>query len=921
MNTLAFSSLRAVAVAALVAAPLAALPYPAYYDSNCSACHGTTAAGGVQTCAGCHSHGTHPDSNKNTMNVTGVTSKTSYAPGETVAVTINGGYRSGWVRALLYDQNLRELARSTGTVLPGFIAPSRGPGFPITLTAPAPTTPGTYTWWVAWYGNQYDASGAAFGPNWVPSSNSGHGEERAQTNAFTVVAPTNPVVALSPPSLSFGTVTTGTTASLPTSIQNTGTAPLTVSAVALCPTTSTEFTWSPAAPITVQPGQSATLTVTYSPTSANTVSGCLTLTSNDPANPTLTLGVSGSGANPATPAIALSPSSLSFGTVNVGGSATLTTQVQDTGTAPLSVTAIAPCAGTSAAFTWSPPAPFTVAAGGSSALSVTYAPTAAGGDSGCLTVSSNDPLQPTVNLTVSGNGAVPTAPAIAFNPATLAFGTVTIGNTGQQTSQIQNTGNAPLTVTAVAACSGAGPEFTWSITLPATIQPGGSTPIVVTYTPTNTDSHSACLAVSSNDPAHPVANLAITAQGAAAPTPAVVLVPGSLDFMAVAVGSSSSLTSQVQDTGGAPLTVSAITACSGTSGEFTWSPAAPFTVGAGQAQTLTVTYTPVDAGPDNGCLSLATDDPLHPTVNLGVTGSGTTTQAFPAIVLNPSSLDFGTVTVGTSAMRTSQVQNTGNAPLNVMGVAACSGTSGVFSWTPTGPFTVAPGQSQALTVTYAPTAVGTDTGCLTVASDDPSNPSVQLKLTGAGASVPVAGVDIDIDELKVPEELRTGTATSITPVVEAKNSGTVSGSAPAHLTATLGMAQVYDQTITITLPRGEDGKFPFPPYAVAAGSTGVLVWKLTIDDDDPDVDQATARTRLGRSGDDDHESGYAGSGGPSGPSGPTGDAGNTGGSPSRPALSAMVSTGGCSTGGAAGASALLALAALAVGRLGRRRVR
>src|SRR5512147_3253342 len=83
-------------------APVPARAFPSYYDSNCSACHGTTTAGGVQTCAGCHSHGTHPDSNKNSLNVTGTTDKSSYAPGERVSVTINGGYRSGWVRTFLY---------------------------------------------------------------------------------------------------------------------------------------------------------------------------------------------------------------------------------------------------------------------------------------------------------------------------------------------------------------------------------------------------------------------------------------------------------------------------------------------------------------------------------------------------------------------------------------------------------------------------------------------------------------------------------------------------------------------------------------------------------------------------------------------------------------------------------------------------
>jgi hypothetical protein len=152
-----------------------------YYGSNCSSCHGSTPS----TCDGCHGHGTHSSSAKNNINITGRTTKTTYAPGETVSIVIDGGYRNGWVRAILYDQNMVELKRSTGL------------DFPITLTAPAPMAAGTYTWSVAWYGNRYDKSSPFFQPTcsstlitncWKPSTNANHGEEIRSINSFTVAA-------------------------------------------------------------------------------------------------------------------------------------------------------------------------------------------------------------------------------------------------------------------------------------------------------------------------------------------------------------------------------------------------------------------------------------------------------------------------------------------------------------------------------------------------------------------------------------------------------------------------------------------------------------------------------------------------------------------------------------------------------------
>jgi len=133
-----------------------------YFTSRgCVDCHATPV---VASCNGCHYHGNR--------SLRAATNKTSYAPGETVTVTLTtSSTRSGWIRAILYDQNNTQLAVSSGN--------ASGMGgsttFPAALTAPAPTTPGTYTWKMAYFGN---------------SANSGdvHGEVVVNANSFTVAA-------------------------------------------------------------------------------------------------------------------------------------------------------------------------------------------------------------------------------------------------------------------------------------------------------------------------------------------------------------------------------------------------------------------------------------------------------------------------------------------------------------------------------------------------------------------------------------------------------------------------------------------------------------------------------------------------------------------------------------------------------------
>lgn len=975
----------ALAVGILHAPSVAA--YSSYYTSNCTTCHSAT----VTTCNGCHAHGAHSSSSKADVNVAGTLNKTSFAPGETVSVTIVGGYRNGWIRAVLFDQGGTELARSS---CPGGEGGCTTSAYPVTLTAPAPTTPGSYTWAVAWYGNQLDASGASFGSGssttiragfFTPDAgNPGHGFQTVALQPFTVAAPAAPAIALSPPSLSFGSVNVGATSSLVAQVRNTGTAALTISNLQRCasPATSAEYTWSPTAlPITVAAGASADLTVAYAPTAAGSDTGCIALTTNASNGPTTNLAVSGTGVVPAAPRIAvapttlafgnvtignptpktftisntgtaqltgavaratgtsaeytvsptsfsvapggsqvvtvtyapadtttdsgsiavtsndttspsvsvaltgtgvaapapniaLNPTSLSFGTVTVGGSAALAVQVQNTGTAPLDVTQIARCASpaTSAEFTWSPAGPFTVAAGGSTTVTVTYAPTAVGADAGCIAFSSNDTADPVVSLNVSGTGQAAAAPKIAVAPTSLDFGNVTVGASSPKTFAISNTGNATLTGT-VARATGTSAEYAIA---PAafSVAAGTSQTITVTYAPVDATTDAGSVVVSSNDTTSPTVSVGLSGAGVTAPTPAIAVSPTSLGFGTVILGGSASLAAEVRNTGTATLDVTGIALCAGTSAEFTWVPVAPFSVAPGRSSTLTVTYRPTAAGTDSGCLAVASNDPASPTVNLGVSGTAAA-EAVASIVLDPGSLDFGTVIVGTTASRTTQVRNTGNATLDVTGISLCSGTSATFAWFPAAPFTVAPGQSVTLTATYAPTAAAAENGCLALASNDAAHPSVELAVAGTGAPPPVpsADADIDIDELEVPRAV-SRKATSITPRIELENRSTVSGTATARLVGAIDGVQVYDQTIPIELAAGAEATFSFPPYALGAQGRAKLLWTVTVADQDPDVDEATATTWLSRtflaglleslSGDPGTVAGDAGSAGASG---------------------------------------------------------
>jgi hypothetical protein len=115
------------------------------------------------------------------------------------------------------------------------------------------------------------------------------------------------------------------------------------------------------------------------------------------------------GAGAAVPDISVA-TSLAFGSVTVDTSSTKTLTISNVGTATLSITNITK-SGTDAAQFSVGTYPGTIAAGSSAGVSVTFSPTSAGSKSATLTIASNDPVDPTVSVTLSGTGVTgPTPP-------------------------------------------------------------------------------------------------------------------------------------------------------------------------------------------------------------------------------------------------------------------------------------------------------------------------------------------------------------------------------------------------------------------------------------------------------------------------------------------------------------------------------
>jgi hypothetical protein len=184
----------------------------------------------------------------------------------------------------------------------------------------------------------------------------------------------------------------------------------------------------------------------------------------------------------------------------------------------------------------------------------------------------------------------------------------------------------------------------------------------------------------------------------------------------VSVGSTGSATATL--TASKTVTVSAVSAAAPFS-TGTSTPTLPVTLTAGQTISVPVSYSPTTWGANTGALSLTTDSG---TINVGLSGTGTQ----PGLGAAPTSLDWGTMAVGSSETLTVGVTNTGTSTETFTGVA---GPSSPFaaSGLPNVGDTLAAGVSDTISVTYTPTVAESDSSSIVLTSDQGS---VTIPLTG-----------------------------------------------------------------------------------------------------------------------------------------------------------------------------------------------
>jgi uncharacterized membrane protein len=304
----------------------------------------------------------------------------------------------------------------------------------------------------------------------------------------------------------------------------------------------------------------------------------------------------------------------------------------------------------------------------------------------------------------------------------MSFGSVTVGQTKTATLTINNTGNATLTVNSVSCPTGF--KTDWPS---GTVAAGSSKSVTITFSPTWAGSYGGNISVSSNAPNSPH-TISASGTGAVAAAPSVQL-SGSLAFGNIAVGSQSSKTFEIRNTGNAPLTVSMIDWPSGYTVSWSTQP-----IPAGGSINATVVFKPTGVQSYAGNLKVHSNASGSPH-SIPVSGTGVQAETPKPVISVTSSLSFGNVNIGQTKTATLTIKNTGNADLEVKKVGPPEGFSGSWSGI------IAKGGSRDVTITFAPSRTGAYNGYIMVYSDA-SNGLQECAVSGTGVQAAAPAVSL-----------------------------------------------------------------------------------------------------------------------------------------------------------------------------------
>jgi hypothetical protein len=319
-------------------------------------------------------------------------------------------------------------------------------------------------------------------------------------------------------------------------------------------------------------------------------------------------------------------------------------------------------------------------------------------------------------------------PGIQFSSVCDTFPSVGLGTkTPPFTFSIKNIGTGTLDLTSITLTGENARDFARSTKCAATLAPGASCNVSVTFTPTTGLPETAFVTINDNAVGSPH-NVGLVGTGN---QPTVNVNPAFLAFGKQDIGiPSNSQTVTVANSNNLPVTIDSITITGTTPIPFTETNNCPTSLAVNANCTITVIFEPQTNGQYGANLNITDNAAGSPQV---VSLSGVGVQPNAVITSpNPPQINFGQIQVGsTSTAQPVTLLNNGGGTLNISSISFTGPNPTEFAQTNNCGTTLASGATCTINVTFTPSADGLGEAYMNI--NDNSNPSPQqVSLSGDG---------------------------------------------------------------------------------------------------------------------------------------------------------------------------------------------
>jgi hypothetical protein len=307
-------------------------------------------------------------------------------------------------------------------------------------------------------------------------------------------------------------------------------------------------------------------------------------------------------------------------------------------------------------------------------------------------------------------------PQLTSSSSSLHFGSVAMGGTETLLVTLVNNGSSSVTVSNITLSN---VEFSVSgVSLPLVLSSGQRASMSVIFAPTTRGWTGGNLDFVSNA-SNPT--LQVKVSGTGATSQAVTASPANLSFGQQPVGSPTTLPLVLTNTQKWSVSIAGLT-LSGNGFSIT-GPSLPLTLTAGQSVSYNVTFTPQTTGTGGGSILVQ-----GPGLAIPLTGTGG--AALGTLMIAPSALNFGDITVGNSGNQTLSLSAVGTA----VTISSSASSSAQFALSGASfPLTIPAGQNVSLDVVFSPQNSGVVSGTLAFASNA-TNSSSSESLSGTGTA-------------------------------------------------------------------------------------------------------------------------------------------------------------------------------------------